>query len=853
MARCAVLVAMVGAGTAFGGCVPQVDPGEYACSPDEPYACPSGWYCLPLWNAWRCYPSRGEDHCGDGIVQAGEQCDGTDFERAPGDVLGCRDYFTAQEVPVADATLVCTSDCRVRCAWCGNDVVDRYPEYGIMEECDSTANDQECNPNCTVPRCGDGFVQADPPYNEQCDDGNQRSGDGCSGDCLSQEVCGNGYVDFQRGEECDDGNFRSHDGCNSQCRTELPAWQRWVHPLSRGRTGHAVAFDTQRQRLVLFGGWDGIRYHDDTWEYDGVRWHHRSTSPSPPPRSGHGLAYDPVRQRVVLFGGHDSQGYFGDTWEWDGTTWTQTTSDHAPSARTGLSLVYDAGRQRVVLFGGADLHVMYDDTWLYGPGGWEQRPTDPTPPQRVGAAMTWDASRQKVVLYGGIIPALIYVDDTWELDAQGWTQVTTTTAPVARDSATLAFDAPRGRVVLYGGRRWTEILGDTWEYDGASWVPRSPTMNPPPLYEHAMAYDPVQQRVVLYGGHTDGAIEGRLWLYDGTGWTARDPQLLPPARVETALAFDEERGVTVLFGGMDHGGTLFDDTWEFDGSEWRQRDPAHHPSARTGHVMAYDSRRGVTVLFGGSEAPNTTNRLGDTWEWDGVDWVEVPVAEAPPTRGWAAMTDHVGRQRLVLFGGYSPVSKLDDTWEYDGLTWENKTRPIGSPRPPARSHHRLAYLAGADCVVLFGGVGMVNFDDTWVYVDTQWVQVDPGHHPPGRYGHVMVHESARDRVLIFGGAVLSGVAADTWELYGGADPDTLLWADLAPSAFPEPREGAAAAFDTWRQMAVLFGGVSQADTWTFAFRSSLADESCENGVDDDDDGRVDCADPDCEWMEPCTP
>jgi hypothetical protein len=35
----------------------------------------------------------------------------------------------------------------------------------------------------------------------------------------------------------------------------------------------------------------------------------------------HALAYDSRRERVILFGGSDGTQTFGDTWEWDGTTW----------------------------------------------------------------------------------------------------------------------------------------------------------------------------------------------------------------------------------------------------------------------------------------------------------------------------------------------------------------------------------------------------------------------------------------------------------------------------------------------------------------------------------------------------
>ncbi len=82
------------------------------------------------------------------------------------------------------------------------------------------------------PRCGDGQLDAD----EECDDANAKSGDGCSNACREelgfacagdepttcQPICGDFYV---RGDEataggCDDGNRVNGDGCSASCMVE---------------------------------------------------------------------------------------------------------------------------------------------------------------------------------------------------------------------------------------------------------------------------------------------------------------------------------------------------------------------------------------------------------------------------------------------------------------------------------------------------------------------------------------------------------------------------------------------------------------------------------------------------------
>jgi cysteine-rich repeat protein len=57
--------------------------------------------------------------------------------------------------------------------------------------------------------CGNGILES----NEQCDDGNNTNGDGCSATCMT--VCGDGKKVGK--EECDDGNNVDTDACTNAC------------------------------------------------------------------------------------------------------------------------------------------------------------------------------------------------------------------------------------------------------------------------------------------------------------------------------------------------------------------------------------------------------------------------------------------------------------------------------------------------------------------------------------------------------------------------------------------------------------------------------------------------------------
>ena len=64
-----------------------------------------------------------------------------------------------------------------------------------------------------------------------------------------------------------------------------------------------------------------------TWLWHGDRWTRADAAPPVPQRVSHALAYDSRRKRVVMFGGHSGFGpgrtgeMFGDTWEWSGERW----------------------------------------------------------------------------------------------------------------------------------------------------------------------------------------------------------------------------------------------------------------------------------------------------------------------------------------------------------------------------------------------------------------------------------------------------------------------------------------------------------------------------------------------------
>jgi galactose oxidase-like protein len=539
------------------------------------------------------------------------------------------------------------------------------------------------------------------------------------------------------------------------------AWTERSTTTSPGpRYGHALAYDAARSRVLLFGGYDfysGLPLAD-TWEWDGNAWVETAPATSPPGRFGHAMAYDSARRRVVLFGGVGDSGRLADTWEWDGNNWLERTPAASPPSREFGALTYDGARARAMLFGGFDGVSYLADTWEWDGDAWVERVTATHPPGRTWHMLAFDEGRGRAVLFGGYDGGSA-LDDTWEWDGSAWIETTPAVSPSPRVVAAMVFDRARSRAVLFGGYDGRSPLADTWEWDGSGWVERTPTTSPPRRSNHAAAYDVGRRKTVIFGGYAGGAFLADTWEWDGSEWVQKTPATSPPSRIFHAMAYDRARARVVLFGGFGQRGPLAD-TWEWDGSSWVKRTPATSPPARHGHTMAYDAARGRVVLFGGS---NGFDLLADTWEWEGSNWVEVTPATGPASRFRHAMTYDAARSRVVLFGGCGDlVCPSSDTWEWDGSSWVERT-PVTSP--PARLEHAMAYDVGRERAVLFGGSdGFLFAGDTWEWDGSDWTEATATSSPSARFHYTMTYDGVSGRVLLFGGFDATYLA-DTWE-YG---------------------------------------------------------------------------------------
>ncbi len=311
--------------------------------------------------------------------------------------------------------------------------------------------------------------------------------------------------------------------------SQIPQVGDWPSP----RYYAAMAYDSARARVVLFGGKNGYGGPrlNDTWEWDGTSWTLKATT-GPSPRFKHNMAYHAGLARTIMFAGDMANPQDAHTWQWDGTQWTMMPGDNFDFLPIGAAIAYDQAHQRMIMYGGYLSSVGGQTvTRELGPTGVWFITAIPTPPFRFFPSFAYNPDRGRLMLYGG---APYYTtDEVWEFDGAAgpgsgsWTFVGH--GPAARETSPMVYDTARHRMVLVGGSPTSFTnLTDAWEYDGTTWTRRADD-GPIPRDGAAMVYDAARSSVLFFGGGESNP-RNDLWRFDGSHTqaivvqsTAQDP------------------------------------------------------------------------------------------------------------------------------------------------------------------------------------------------------------------------------------------------------------------------------------------------------------------------------------------
>jgi len=204
------------------------------------------------------------------------------------------------------------------------------------------------------------------------------------------------------------------------------------------RFGTPLTYDTESDRLILFAGGSPWHMYADTWAYDAntATWELMTPESNPSPRAMYATAYDTESDRVLLWGGfsgtdeNDVQMW---AYDYNTDTWEALPNSEGPqqhAERHGMAYIPDL--DKTLIYSGMleEGGVLPAETWYYdyNTNTWTEVAVDTSPPALAMYGMAYDAATGNAVLYGGEMTskhAGNLSPDVWVFDpaVSEWTMV----------------------------------------------------------------------------------------------------------------------------------------------------------------------------------------------------------------------------------------------------------------------------------------------------------------------------------------------------------------------------------------------------------------------------------------------
>ena len=536
------------------------------------------------------------------------------------------------------------------------------------------------------------------------------------------------------------------------------------------------------------------------------------------------LVDDAPRHRHLLIGDGEHGASYPLVWARpkDGSSgWAPLPSVNTPWAGSA-NVILDPVRDRLVIWDGANLNLLTAS--LPEPLTWSSRHI-PGGPNDYESAVAYDAAHRRMLLFSGGGADQAMTPDVYALTLDDDTAVWSTLpaegpAPTPREEAVAVVDPVHDRLIVHGGLDFSSssphnVRGDVWALSLSDPIRWTPLFTADSISElcyafHSAVYDPVRQRMLLFGGGTGdyfapGHAEVRAFALDGSNtWSI-------------AAAPDSMRGVPGEYNSAVYD-SASDAALDFDATYY----PAEQHAT---YRLALSPSPSWSLVERNGEPPRW--RFGQATAFD------------PVRNRWLSFG---GRYTFYVAHGDYSTTTYNDVWSVsfgDRPEWTTLA-PLGAP-PPERQDGKMLYDPRDHRMILFGGqftegVGELHFGhygithfygDTWslsLSGSMAWsplAQVGPT--PAPRDGHVMVLDSRRHRVLVFGGRDSHGAMNDLWALSLDGTP---AWTQLTPAGTPPaPRWEAVGCYDATADRLVIAGGVDSTGQHPDAFEISLGDGS----------------------------
>jgi N-acetylneuraminic acid mutarotase len=244
---------------------------------------------------------------------------------------------------------------------------------------------------------------------------------------------------------------------------------------------HSPAYDIESNRVVV------LNSEGETWAYDfkAKHWEKRSPEISPSARAGQRTAYDSESDRIILFGGFEGKStespIYNDTWSYDYNTdtWTKMEPKNPPGIRMYHVMAYDTDSDRVILWGGRILEGVVDNfIWAYdyNSNTWEKYETVRGPESAMTySSMAYHPPTSRMILYGGATLVSTFdgkvMNQTWSyhFKTNTWEPIKTEITPPAIRAHAMAYSSKADKFVVFGGeieRPYSnKPINETWVFD----------------------------------------------------------------------------------------------------------------------------------------------------------------------------------------------------------------------------------------------------------------------------------------------------------------------------------------------------------------------------------------------------
>lgn len=628
------------------------------------------------------------------------------------------------------------------------------------------------------------------------------------------------------------------------------------------REFHSAVFDAPRNRMLTFG-WDS----NVVWALGLAgtpSWSTLSTAGTAPPSlAGHVAAYDAARDRMLLSMG-DTDGPKNATYVLDlaGTpTWgVMGSMTPIPTARVLVSGAYDTGGDRWVLFGGHNGNQHFNDVEALSFPPAYTLTVQPSPPAggTVQQNPAGECQLPGTMVTLTAVPAANYSFVGWSGDASGTTNPLTVTmnaaknitanfdnytlnvvvSPVAAGTVTknpdLAHYPPNSSVTLtanpavgYGFANWSgdatgstnplTVIMSSSKSITANFVGYPVNVSTSPNGAGTVTKNPNQ---ATYAPGTQVTLTASSsfpflgWSGDATGTT--NPLTITVDGPKNITANFNAYTVTTLINPAGSGSVSKspDQSFYRPGTKIQLTAtavPGYLFSSWSGDLTSTTNSDSILVNANKTVTANFTLATPTCGGWS-----TVPTASQPQGReGATAIWDPVRHRMLVSGGVMGYYVTNQDLWSLTlggAPTWTLLQDMAGNTvdrwgfYDPVRD--RMLVVAGVhfDCCTPSPNM------ETWAVSLTgpvTWTQITTAHNPPARNDPSVIYDPLRDRLILFGGGVVTGPGTfsrrnDVWQLNLSGTPD---WTQITPAGTPPPvRMRAGAIYDPVRDRMVIMAG-----------------------------------------------